>query len=117
MPDLEGLFFRPNQNVMEFVPYVGVLIAVLVLVLGLGLLFSYIRSLHIRTMAWSHFRTLANHYFLTRQEIFVIQKLTRTEKNVAPIRWLTSQDLFEHSVRLLEKQRRPLNKKLLNSLI
>lgn len=114
-PDLQGYYFRPMQNVEDLLPHLYTILLVLGILVILWLAINGILRWQARNLAWKRFQAIARRFSLTRQEIFLLQKLAGSSKLSAPAHLLTNEEQFETIVKTVETNGRRIERRLIAS--
>ncbi|MBD3265706.1 hypothetical protein GF373_03480 [bacterium] len=112
----DRFFFSPTQNLENLIPvFVGMALLILIAVIFWSLT-KRNRTVHHLNLAWNRFFSMANHYELTRKEIFFLKMLLKATNNKEPQRVLTEADQFERLVSTRERKGRTSDLRYIESL-
>ena len=116
MPDLQDLFFRPSHSIEDFLPTLQAIFVILASMIAFWGFSYFLRVRKNQNLSWKRFLVQARRYAMNRQEISILRKLAISANLANPSQILTRQDLFERIARVIDKNGRRYEKRLIHSI-
>lgn len=116
VPDLQDFFYRPTHSFQEFIPTLRAISVILASMIAFWGFSYFLRVRKNQKLSWKRFLIQARRYAMNRQEISMLRKLAASANLANPSQLLTRQDQFERIARVIDKNGRRYEKRLIRSI-